>query len=477
MSSDTNPTNKVVVNPIDSAPASSEPVNACVVANCGEAVPTDLSTGAAPVSAVLPSADSTKLPDNVVRSAVMTYPVATRPSPDGETSKRARTPDESELGQPKLAKSASGNPPTATTVVQARPSTMASQIMLVPAGPNAAMPAPGTAESTVAAHPPASNPLTVPSMPVGTEPASGAPAVALPQRQGGSAAPGTPAAPILVNSATPRQLQPGQGGALLQAMAPAQAGVPGQRGAPAQGGVMVQAGVPPMGMVQGQPWGMWPVMMQAGPGGYPGMVMQWMPTAAMATQDGGLPVRVVCRGCGLVRFDVEGRRWVHNHRQGKGNKQFACNRALCGCGQGDICPNRGQPHDPVAPGAVPAPALFAWNPGHGVSCQSSLPPLLSNPGTAAPATTVALAGGRLAAASTEGAATVAALLMIGGSGEGSTPCSLSTPHGDGSGASDFGGRSGGGDDDGSSGSGQTQSTGSGQTQSTGSGQSTGSLAL
>ena len=268
---------------------------------------------------------------------------------------------------------------------------------------------------------------------------------------------GTPAAPRLVSSVTPRQLQPGQG-ALQQAMAPA------------------QAGPVAMGMVQGQPWGAWPVMMQAGPGGQPGMMVQWMPTAAMSTprrevgvDGGGLPVRVVCRGCGLVRFDVEGRRWVHNHRQGKGNKQFACNRALCGCGQGDICPNRGQPHDPVAPGAVPAPALFAWNPGHGVSCQSSLPPLLSNPGTAAPATTVALAGGRLAAASTEGAATVAALLMIGGSGEGSTPCSLSTPHGDGSGASDFGGRSGGGDDDGSSGSGQTQSTGSGQ--------STGSLAL
>ena len=194
-----------------------------------------------------------------------------------------------------------------------------------------------------------------------------------------------------------------------------------------------------------------------------------MPTAAMATQDGGLPVRVVCRGCGLVRFDVEGRRWVHNHRQGKGNKQFVCNRAFCGCSQGDICPNRGQPHDPVAPGAVPAPGPFAWVPACGaLACQSSLPPLLSNAGAAAPATTVALAGARLAAASTVGAATVAAghqLLMIGGSGEGSTSCSLSTPHGDGSGASDGGGRGGG--DDGSSGS----------MQSTGSGQSTGSSAL
>ena len=215
---------------------------------------------------------------------------------------------------------------------------------------------------------------------------------------------------------------------------------------------MVQAGVPAMGMVQGQPWGMWPVMMQAGPGGYPGMVMQWMPTAAMATQDGGLPVRVVCRGCGLVRFDVEGRRWVHNHRQGKSNKQFVCNRAFCGCSQGDICPNRGQLHDPVAPGAVPAPGLCAWNPGQGAACQSSLPPLLRNAGAAAPATTVALSGARLAAASTVGAATVAALLMIGGSG-------------DGSGASDGGGRGGG--DDGNSGAGQ----------STDSGQSTGSSAL
>ena len=393
MSSDSNPTNKVVVNPIDSTPASSERVNACVAANCGGAVPTGLSTGAVPVSTVSPSADSAKLPDNGLRSAVMLYPVATRPSPDGETSKRARTPDQSELGQPKLAKSASGNPPTATTVVQARPSTMASQIMLVHAGPNVATPVPGTADSTVAAHLPASTPLAVPSMPVGTEPATGAPAVALPQRQGGSAA-GTPAAPILVNSATPRQLQPGQGGALLQAMTPAQAGVPGQRGAPAQGGVMVQAGVPAMGMVQGQPWGMWPVMMQAGPGGYPGMVMQWMPTAAMATQDGGLPVRVVCRGCGLVRFDVEGRRWVHNHRQGKGNKQFVCNRVLCGCQKGQICPTKGQPHDPVAPGAANAAGmggqLFSQTPVQPGT--SSLPPILNSTGTPSTVLAAVLAG-------------------------------------------------------------------------------------
>ena len=97
------------------------------------------------------------------------------------------------------------------------------------------------------------------------------------------------------------------------------------------------------------------------------MMVQWVPTGALPTQDGvppplgGLaapPVRVVCRGCGLVRLDVEGRRWVHNHRQGKGNKQFVCNRAFCGCRQGDICPNRGQPHDPLPPGAAPGAGLF-----------------------------------------------------------------------------------------------------------------------
>ena len=58
-----------------------------------------------------------------------------------------------------------------------------------------------------------------------------------------------------------------------------------------------------------------------------------------------------------------------------------------------------------------------------------------------------------------GAATVAALLMIGGTGvgtgEGCTPRSLTTPHGDGNGASDGGGR--GGDEDGSTG--PAQSTG------------------
>ena len=108
------------------------------------------------------------------------------------------------------------------------------------------------------------------------------------------------------------------------------------------------------------PWGvqgMWPIS-------YPGMTMQWMPptsagtcavttsagtsagTSADSPRDTGTPVRVVCRGCGLVRLDVEGRRWVHNHRQGKGNKQFVCNRVLCDCKKGTICPNKGQPHDP-----------------------------------------------------------------------------------------------------------------------------------
>ena len=383
MSSDTNPTSKVVlVTPVISATSSSELVTACAVANCGGAGPLGLFTGAVPVNSVLPNADSPELPDNVLPSAVMMRPVATRPTTDGETSKRARTLGESELGQPKVARSASDNPPTATTVVQARPSTMASQIMLVPAGPHVAMPVPGTADSTVVA---------VHSVQVSSGPVPGAPAVALPQRQGGVAA-GAPAAPILVNSATPRQLQQGQGEALIQGVAHAQTGAPGHRGASAQGGVMVQAGVPAMGMVQGQPWGMWPVMMQAGPGGYPGMVMQWMPTAAMATQDGGLPVRVVCRGCGLVRFDVEGRRWVHNHRQGKGNKQFVCNRVLCGCQKGQICPTKGQPHDPAAPGTVNAAGMagqvvFSQAPVQAGT--SSLPPILNSTGT--PSTLLAAA--------------------------------------------------------------------------------------
>ena len=111
-----------------------------------------------------------------------------------------------------------------------------------------------------------------------------------------------------------------------------------------------------------------PMMMAPGlmPGQYEVPTMhQWMPSASSGTCDGttstgastgastgisagdsGVPVRVVCRGCGLVRMDVEGRRWVHNHRQGKGNKQFVCNRVLCDCEKGTICPNKGMPHDP-----------------------------------------------------------------------------------------------------------------------------------
>ena len=150
--------------------------------------------------------------------------------------------------------------------------------------------------------------------------------------------------------------------------------------------MQVQAGMSAMSMVAGQPWGVWPVMVQAGPGGYPGMVMQWMPTAAMATQDGGLPVRVVCRGCGLVRFDVEGRRWVHNHRQGKGNKQFVCNRVLCGCQKGQICPMKGQPHDSVAPGMANPVGMggqVAFNQAPVQPGTSSLPPILNSTGTVA----------------------------------------------------------------------------------------------
>ena len=376
VSSETTPANTGVASPIGSAPASSEPVNACT--NSGGAVAMGLSTGSPPVSAVSPSADSAELSGNAMRSAVVVNPVATVPSLDGEASKRARSPD-SELGQPKLARPASANPPTATTVVQA--STTASQIMLVHAGPKVATPVPGqgNADSTVAAPLPASKALVVPSVPVSAEPVSGATAAVLPQRQGGSA----PAAPILATS--PRQLQPGQGGPLQQAMSPAQAGVPGT----------VQAGGAPMGMVPGQAWGMWPVMMQAAPGGgmYP-MVAQWVPTAAMTAPDGGLPVRVVCRGCGLVRFDVEGRRWVHNHRQGKGNKQFVCNRVLCGCQKGQICPTRGHPHPPIAPGVANAAGMagqvFGQTPVQPGT--SSLPPILKSTGTPPTVFATALAG-------------------------------------------------------------------------------------
>ena len=172
-----------------------------------------------------------------------------------------------------------------------------------------------------------------------------------------------------------------------------------------------------MGMVPGQAWGMWPVMMQAAPGGgmYP-MVAQWVPTAAMTAPDGGLPVRVVCRGCGLVRFDVEGRRWVHNHRQGKGNKQFVCNRVLCGCQKGQICPTRGHPHhrprggqcggnggpsiwpDPVQPGTRVCPRSSAPARPHrfatalaGASSSSSSSHSLQPSGGQAVAATLAVA--------------------------------------------------------------------------------------
>ena len=224
---------------------------------------------------------------------------------------------------------------------------------------------------------------------VQARPATAAQAAALPQPQWGSGT-GTPSAPILVSSATPRQSQQEQGGGLLQAMAPS------------------QAGVPAMGMLQGQPWGAWPVMMQAGPGGQPGtVVVQWMPTAAISTprrevgvDGGGLPVRVVCRGCGLVRFDVEGRRWVHNHRQGKGNKQFVCNRVLCGCQKGQICPTKGQPHDPVAPGAANAAGmggqLFSQTPVQPGT--SSLPPILNSTGTPSTVLAAVLAGAAVSTA-------------------------------------------------------------------------------
>ena len=80
-----------------------------------------------------------------------------------------------------------------------------------------------------------------------------------------------------------------------------------------------------------------------------------VPAAADPKQ---VPVLVCCRGCGLVRADYIGRRWVHNHRQGKGNKQYACNQLLCGCQKGQICPNKGKPHDP---NMVADPASFPAN--------------------------------------------------------------------------------------------------------------------
>ena len=291
------------------------------------------------------------------------------------TSKRARAP--SELGQPKVAKSGSAIATTmvAATVVLARPATI---VRAMPAAPE------GSAGSQAAAPSPASTALIVPAAPfvpfvlstaasTGPVPASvsGAPTVAPPQGQAGAATAGTSGTPVLAST------QRAPAGAPMVPM-------------------QVQAGMSAMSMVAGQPWGVWPVMVQAGPGGYPGMVMQWMPTAAMATQDGGLPVHVVCRGCGLVRFDVEGRRWVHNHRQGKGNKQFVCDRVLCGCMKGQICPNKGQPHDPVAPGVanpvgvldqgassqapvLPFPPVWEARPLQPGT--SSLPPILSIVGT------------------------------------------------------------------------------------------------
>ena len=98
------------------------------------------------------------------------------------------------------------------------------------------------------------------------------------------------------------------------------------------------------------PGGVWTMV-------HPGVVMQWLHPRGTAPNEGGVPVLVVCRGCGLVRSDLEGRRWVHNHRTtndkgGKGNKQFACNRVLCGCQKGQICPNKGRPH-PVGMAAPP----------------------------------------------------------------------------------------------------------------------------
>jgi len=58
------------------------------------------------------------------------------------------------------------------------------------------------------------------------------------------------------------------------------------------------------------------------------------PAVAALAPEAVAPVSVLvsCRGCGLVRMDTEGRRWVHDHRRKPGgkNKQFVCDRALAG---------------------------------------------------------------------------------------------------------------------------------------------------
>lgn len=103
------------------------------------------------------------------------------------------------------------------------------------------------------------------------------------------------------------------------------------------------------------------LMMAPGQAAQAQMLYCAAPMVAMAPPP--TPVRVVCRGCGLVRMEVEGKRWVHNHRQGKGNKQFVCDRVFCDCQVRTICLAKGKPHPPLAtpllllPGQLPPPTM------------------------------------------------------------------------------------------------------------------------
>jgi hypothetical protein len=116
----------------------------------------------------------------------------------------------------------------------------------------------------------------------------------------------------------------------------------------------------------------------------------------------GARVRVVCRGCGAVRSHFEGRRWVHNHRLPSGNKQFSCNRALCACEVGSVCPTMGAYHPPI-PHHLTCPAADDT----ALPLPSALPPSLASAGCRAlAASTGASTGasiGASAAASAVGA--------------------------------------------------------------------------
>lgn len=349
-----------VANPTDNSMPASEPSSesptapqemtaACMVAACDGAMPASFPMDALPSDALLSNSGAPVLPESVLASAVVMPSGTTTPVPASslcaETVKRGREPGASSEMEPKAARLDGPNPqPVDSAVSVEAPDAQAApqpqqlqpqpQILLVPAMPAAVaiassqgLSAGASFSTTAVVAGPASSTRSTPA------------GEAQPQQGGGGSA------PMLVAPAMP--LQGGQW--------------------PAMAGHFMQ-GYSPWGM-------MFPGMMMM-PGNQ--MMMQWMPTAAMATADGGMPVRVVCRGCGLVRFDVEGRRWVHNHRQGKGNKQYVCNRVMCGCQKGQICPTRGQPHDPIPPACA-----VAVDPSSSQSLPqstSSLPPVISGNG-------------------------------------------------------------------------------------------------